>query len=128
MPSEAERHWSSVCLGIVTVATAAIGIALFGADIVGVNIPADARLMPLLVIKLGCALGALSAYIVLLVKARSVVIFTMPRQGIARFDRRRQANLIYILFIAELALLVGLLIAGLSLDFLAEPPDSVVPE
>ena len=127
MPSEAERHWSSVCLGIVTVATAAIGIALFGADIVGVNIPADARLMPLLVIKLG-SLGALSAYIILLVKARSVVIFSVPRQGIARFDRRRQANLIYILFIAELALLVGLLIASLSLDFLAKPPDSVAPE
>jgi len=33
---EWERHWNTICLGIVTVATAAVGVALFAADIAGI--------------------------------------------------------------------------------------------
>ena len=31
---EWERHWNTICLGIVTIATAAVGVALFTADVV----------------------------------------------------------------------------------------------
>lgn len=39
MPSEPERYWGSICLGIVTIGTAAIGVALFSSDLVDGQIP-----------------------------------------------------------------------------------------
>ena len=62
--SDTERRLSSICLGIVTVATAAIGVALFTSDLAKVDIPGGQNpIWILVVLKVYSAFIAIMLYV-----------------------------------------------------------------
>lgn len=98
---EWDRHWNTICLSIVTIATAAAGVALFAADIA--EIVTSWTTYSLVAI-------AILAYLSVLYLG-SRAIFTasdeLARQGTSK---RQLARNLYGWFTLELLVLVGLLI------------------
>ena len=115
---EWERHWNTICLGIVTVATAAVGVALFTADIA--EIITSWATYSLVII-------AMLAYLSVLFLGTSAIFSTSNELEPRRTTKRRVARNLYGWFTIELLALIGLLIpeafAGL-LQLLAPAPAS----
>lgn len=122
MPSETERYWGSICLGIVTIATAAIGVALFSSGLVDDQIPKGGPMtIVLLVIKFGSAVLAIVFYLVALYGASRIIVPSpagLQRDGATTSKR---VFWVYALFFGELLALLVLLAADLSLNFLHPP-------
>lgn len=123
MPSEQIRHWGTIGLGIVTIATAAIGGALFGSDILDANIP-NANLQAvafLLGVKYGAAAIAISFYVKILFDASRVIV---PAPARLQNDGRsisQQALRVYAYLVCELLALLLMLIANFLLNLLPQP-------
>lgn len=122
MVSEKDRHWGTICLGIVTIATAAIGAALFGSDILDARIP-NANLQAvafLMGTKYGAAGLAIGFYVVILFNA-SMVIVPMPeslhKDGLTILQRVLR---VYTYLVCELLALLLMLIANFLLNLLAQ--------
>lgn len=111
--SDTERHLSSICLGIVTVATAAIGVALFASDLAKVAIPSGQNPIWILVIlKVYSAAIAIMLYIRLLYAAGGIIVPAIDASRHGRFLPQQQAKFVYALFFGELMALIALLIFG----------------
>ena len=98
---EWERHWNTICLGIVTIATAAVGVALFTADVV--EIVTSWATYSLVII-------AILAYLDVIYLGGNAIFSTssgLERQGTSK---RHIARNLYRWFVLELLALVGLLI------------------
>ena len=109
--SDAERHLSSICLGIVTVATAAIGVALFTSDLANVDIPGgqDPIWIPV-VLKVYSAFIAIILYVRLLHAAGGIIVPVPAESRRNGFSPQQQAKFVYTLFFGELMALIALLI------------------
>ena len=95
---EWERHWNTICLGIVTVATAAIGVALFTADVAEVVTSWATYSL---------AAVAVLAYLSVLYLGANAIFSTsheLERQGTSK---RRIARSLYGWFALELLALVS---------------------
>ena len=98
---EWERHWNTICLGIVTVATAAVGVAFFTADVAEIVTSWATYSL---------AAVAILAYLSVLFLGTSAIFSTsdeLERQGTSK---RRNARKLYVWFTVELLALIGLLI------------------
>ncbi len=98
---EWERHWNTICLGIVTIATAAVGVALFTADVAEV-ITSWATY--------SLAIIAIIAYLDVIYLGGKAIFSTsigLERQGTSKQGTARN---LYRWFVLELLALVGLLI------------------
>ena len=109
---EREEHWNTICLAIVTVATAAVGTAVFASGLT--NIDLSSKDLTQLAPDVAKAFFAGIAII--------LYVFVGTLSGIAMFrvgdeatpdaradDKRNRTSLIYWLFIAELIALICLL-------------------
>ena len=122
MPSEPERYWGSICLGIVTIATAAIGVALFSSGLVDAQIPKDGPVSVILIgIKYGSAVFAIGLYLGALFVARRIIVPAAERLQRGGSTTAERVLRIYALFFCELLALLILLVADLALNFLAQP-------
>ena len=109
--SDAERHLSSICLGIVTVATAAIGVALFTSDLANVDIPGGQDpIWILVVLKVYSAVIAIMLYVRLLHAAGGIIVPVPDGSRRRKFSPQQQAKFVYTLFLGELMALIALLI------------------
>ena len=109
--SDAERHLSSICLGIVTVATAAIGVALFTSDLAKVDIPVGQNpIWILVVLKVYSAFIAIMLYIRLLYAAGGIIVPVPAESRRNGLSPQQQAKFVYALFFGELMALIALLI------------------
>ena len=109
---EWERHWNTVCLGIITVASAAVGAALFTADLAefGTSYPAWGLI----------ALAMLAYLNVLITGGRA--IFSTPEELEEQGNSKRElARTLYSWFITELFAIAGLLISQAFAYFLRPP-------
>ena len=128
MPSESERYWGSICLGIVTIATAAIGVALFSSGLVDVRIPEGGPLTGILLgVKLVTAVLAIVFYFVALYGASRVIVPSPNRLQRGSVTTAKQVLWVYALFVGELLALVLLLAADLLLNLLHPPPMPAEP-
>ena len=122
MPSESERYWGTICLGIVTIATAAIGVALFSSGLVDDQIPEGGPLtIVLLVIKFGSAVLAIVFYLVALYGASRVIVPAPDRLQRDSAATSKRVFWVYALFVGELLALLVLLVADLVLNLLHPP-------
>ena len=121
MPSEPARYWGSICLGIVTIGTAAIGVALFSSDLVDGQIPEGGSVPVILfIVKIGSAVLANFFYLAVLYRAGRLIVSAsekLPRNSAATAKR---VSWVYALFFCELLALLILLVADLALNFLAQ--------
>ena len=128
MPSEPERYWGSICLGIVTIATAAIGVALFGSGLVEAQIPNDSATVKFLSIaKYGSAGLAVGLYLVVLFVARKVIVPATENLPGDRPTTAERVLWVYALFVCELLALLVLLAADTLLNLLAPPAMPAAP-
>lgn len=122
MPSETERYWGTICLGIVTIATAVIGVALFSSGLVDVRIPEGGPLTSILLgVKLVAAVLAIVFYFVALYGASRVIVPAPDRLQRDSATTAKQVLWVYALFVGELLALLVMLFADLFLNFL-DPP------
>ena len=114
MPAQdCERHWNTIALGIVTVATAAIGGALFVIE------RAVAPTSPEATLAMYCLeLIAIFAYIYVLILGRRVIFSTSVQLHDQKTSKRRLAHLLYGWFFIELFALAGPLIGLLFFSLL----------
>ena len=120
---EWERHWNTISLGIVTVATAAVGVALFTADV--------AEAVTSWAMYSLAAIAVLAYLIVLFLGSRAIFSTSeeLERRGTSK---RRIARSLYGWFTLELLVLVGLLIPEVFAGLLqllapASPPHQPSP-
>ena len=98
---EWERHWNTICLGIVTVATAAVGVALFTADVADIVTSWATYSLAAL---------AILAYLSVLFLGGSAIFATSNELEQQRTTKRGVARNLYGWFTLELLALIGLLI------------------
>ena len=98
---EWERHWNTICLGIVTVATAAAGVAFLAADVA--EIVTSWATYSLVAI-------AILAYLSVLFLGSKAIFSTSDELERRGTSKRRIARNLYGWFALELLVLVGLLI------------------
>ena len=111
--SDTERHLSSICLGIVTVATAAIGVALFTSDLAKVDIHVGQNpIWILIVLKVYSAFIAITLYVRLLHAAGRIIVPVPAESRHNSLSPQQQAKFVYALFFGELMALIALLIFG----------------
>ena len=128
MPSEPERYWGSICLGIVTIATAAIGVALFSSGLVEAQIPKGGSSTGILFgVKLVAAVVAIGFYLAVLYGAGRIIVPAPARLQRDSATTAKRTFRIYLLFIGELLALLLLLVADLLLNFLAPPAMPAAP-
>ena len=115
---EWEHHWNTICLGIVTIATAAAGVALFAADIADLVTSWPTYSLVLI---------AIFAYLSVLLQGNKAICSTSDELEQNGTTKRRIARKLYGWFSLEMLSLIGLLVpeafAGL-LELLAPPPAS----
>ena len=123
--SENTQHWDSLCLGTVTIATAALGVVVLaaGGSDISVFTPAERFTLPGLVRAVFAAI-AIIAYLVL-VGAAGVAIYRVTGCLAIRHEiKRRLGNWVYWLFAVEIAALAFMLgvnpVFGL-IESLSEP-------
>ena len=126
---DTERHLSSICLGIVTVATAAIGVALFTSDLAKVDIPDIQNPIWILVVLKGYSAAiAVVLYVRLLYAAGGIIIPVPAASRRNGFSPQQQAKFVYALFFGELMALIALLIfAWINEVFIQVTADSQAP-
>ena len=123
MPSEPERYWGTICLGIVTIATAAIGVALFGSDILAANTTSvsSQAVAFLLGVKYVAAAVAVGFYVRILADSAGIIV--PPAEGFHRDGRTisQQVLRVYAGLVGELTALLLMLTANFVLNLLASP-------
>ena len=115
---EWERHWNTICLGVVTIATAAVGIALFAADVAEVVTSWATYSL---------AIIAIIAYLNVIYLGGKAIFSTSAELEQKGTSKRGTARNLYRWFVLELLALVGLLIhetLASLLQLLAPPPAS----
>ena len=120
MNGDWDRHWNTLCLGIITLATATVGAAFFAGDIVGIEFsPNDIRTNVLQVVKIVCYIFILLV-LVRMVIAGSESIFT-PDADLAREGKSKRIQTAYVFegFILIVVAIAGLLLANLFIDMAA---------
>ena len=128
MPSEPERYWGSICLGIVTIATAAIGVALFGSGLVDVQIPDDSVAVKFLnAVKYSSAVLAVGLYLGVLFVASKVIVPATEKLPGDSATTAKQVLWVYALFVGELLSLLVLLAADILLNWLSPPAMPAAP-
>ncbi len=122
MLSEQDSHWGTICLGIVTIATAAIGVALFSSNILDANIPNANPLAVafLLGVKYGAAAFAVGFYVEILFDASKVIVPAPERLQRDGRTISQQALRVYAYLVCELLALLFMLIANFFLNLLAQ--------
>ena len=98
---EWERHWNTICLGIVTIATAAVGVALFTADMAEIITSWATYSLAAL---------AILAYLSVLFLGTSAIFSTSEELEQQRTTKRLVARNLYGWFTLELLALIGLLV------------------
>ena len=98
---EWERHWNTLCLSVVTIGTAVIGVALFSADIAEVvtSLP-----------KYCLVVIAIFAYLNMLLIGGRAIYSTPDELARQETSKRQLARNLYGWFMLELLSLAGLLI------------------
>ncbi len=105
-----ERHWNTICLGIVTIATAAIGAAFFASDL-GTDITSW--------LKLFLALIAIVAYAWVVVLAGHTILAAPASPEGSGTSRRRRTQYVFLCFLLELFALLELLLIRVWTDYLS---------
>ena len=114
---EWERHWNTISLGIVTVATAAVGVALFAADVAEIVTSWATYSLAAL---------AILAYLSVLFLGGSAIFATSNELERQRTTKRGVARNLYGWFTLELLALIGLLIPE-AFDGLLQLPAPASP-
>ena len=102
---DCDRHWSAISLGIVTIATAAIGGALFAIDRT-----ATATSLTTTLVTYSLELIAFFAYLYVLILGGRVIFSTSAEISRQRTSKRDLARTLYVWFFIELLALAGPLI------------------
>ena len=127
-PTETERHWSTICLGIVTVATAATGATLFGSDLTAIEVPgASPTIWALSSIKWASALTSILLYVWMVYEAGKIIIPIPDEYRRSEFSPSRQTRFVYTLFFGEVVVLVSMLISELLINALTPTPVALPP-
>ena len=115
MDAEWERHWNTVCLGIITIATATVGAALFASDIASIDLSSkEISVQTLQMLKI-CAVFVVLAVHLWLVETASESIFTSSADLEYRgTSKRAQAAYAFGGFVIILVSLIGLLVLNLT--------------
>ena len=111
---DCERHWNTIALGIVTVATAAIGGALFIIERTTAPVSLTTTLATYFL-----ELIAIVAYLYVLILARRAIFSTSAQLREQKTSKRSLTHLLYGWFFIELFALAGPLI-GLTFVGLLE--------
>ena len=98
---EWERHWNTICLGIVTVATAAVGVAFFASDVTEIVTSWAAYSLVAIVVL---------AYLNVLYLGSKSIFSTSDELEQQGTTKRRIARNLYGWFALELLALVGLVV------------------
>ena len=121
MPVESDRHWDALCIGIVTIATAALGTVIFVADIYNVSATSAGRPISELT-KVGFAGLAIILYLAMTMMS-GVAIFFADRYDETKPDaKRRLTFVVYALFVAEVFTLSILLAVNVIMDIVTSQP------
>lgn len=110
MPTDSNRHWDTVCLGTVTIATAVLGVVVLvagGSDITVAASPSQYTIPG--VSKALLAAAAIVVYLGLVGTAGLAIYRVNGRRAARRGLKRRIANLVYWLFAAEIIALALML-------------------
>ena len=129
VPVESNQHWDSLCLGTVTIATAALGVVVLAAG--GSDVTVFTPLQELTVTgatRASFAAIAVIAYLVL-VGTAGVAIYRVPGPSSLRQEiKRRLGNWVYWLFAVEIGALAFMLavnpVFGLIELLIPPEPDS----
>ena len=97
-----ERHWNTICLGIITIATAAIGGALFAADYSATNTSW---------IEYALTIIAIWTYLLVLLSGADVIFTSEISFQLRGTSKRSRARILYGWFFTEIFALAGLLIS-----------------
>ena len=111
-----ERHWNTICLGIVTLATGAVGGALFATDFTTTT--------GLSLIEYTLTVLAITLYLVVLARGSDAVFSSyqdLIQRGTSKRDKARE---LYWWFFLELFTLAGLLVADAFSVFLQGIPSA----
>ena len=115
---EWERHWNTISLGIVTVATAAVGVALFATDLTE-TVNSWARY--------GLVIIAVLTYLRVVYLGGRVIFSTPEYLAIQRTSKRQLALQLYLWFGLELFTLANFLIIDAFAGLLASLIKSIEP-
>ena len=128
MPHDNARHWDTLCLGTVTIATAVLGaiiLVLGGSNIAVPTVAADYSVPDVARALLGGA--AVSAYLALVGTAGLAIYRVRGRRAARRGLKRRLGYWVYRLFVAEIIAL-ALMLAVNPVYTLAESFRQAEPE
>ena len=127
-PRETERHRSIICLGIVTVATAATGATLFGSDLTAIAVPgASPTIWWLSSIKWSSALISILLYVWMVYEAGKIIAPIPDEYRRRDFSSSRHTRFVYALFFGEVVMLVTMLISNLLINTLTPAPVAPLP-
>ena len=104
-----ERHWNTICLGIVTVATAAIGGAFFAADFTTGSVSLPEYVLTII---------AIMTYLIVLIRGGDTIFSSDTDLQKIGTSKRHRARSLYGWFFLELFALAGLLILNAYSSFL----------
>ena len=122
MSSENDRHWGTICLGIVTIATAAIGVALFSSGLVDARVPEGTPMGSILLgAKFGSAGLAIGFYLTVMYSASKVIVPAPERLQRDGRTISQQALRVYAYLACQLLALLLMLIANFFLNLLSQP-------
>ena len=125
-PTETERHRSTICLGIVTVATAATGAALFGSDLTTITVPgASPTIWWLSGVKWTSALISIFLYVWMVYEAGKIIAPIPDEYRRRDFSPSRHTRFVYALLFGEVVVLVTMLVSNLLINTLT--PTAVAP-
>jgi len=117
MNTDWDRHWDTMCLGIITIATAVMGAAFFAADIASISFASkelEARMMEF--IKIAPVFIVLLVYLRMVLVARKSIFTASADLERAGTSKREQTAYVFEGFI----IIVGLLILLLALNMLTD--------
>lgn len=111
---ESKEHWNTLCLGIVTVATAAVGTVLFASGLAEVELSDSvlSRLLPE-VTKVVFGVVAIVLYLVLTVISGLIIFGETAQESSNEIHIKRRTRVVYWLFVAELIALFFLLVSNI---------------
>ena len=112
---DSEHHWNTICLGIVTIASAAVGTAIFASGLADIDLlTKDERRWITEVLKLFLVGIAIFLYMALTALSGIAIFRTADANG--NRVKSQRTMVVYCLFLAEVFALVALLAVDLFDD------------
>ena len=109
------RHWDTICLGTVTIATAVLGAVILLAGGLDIALPISSGTPSVLEVAKAVSAGVAAILYLILTTFAGISIYVFPGDNAVHIGIKRWiGSAVYLLFVAEVFALALLLIFGLA--------------